>query len=124
MYRIFLSFLVFSAVPAAASADYQAGRDAYDNQDYAAAFENWTSAADSGDAQSQFALAKLYEQGQGVPQNFVRAHLFYNLAGSKGLADARDARDALAAKMSINQVAEAQSSALDWHPVGKTEPDN
>ena len=74
------------------------------------------------DVQSQFALAKLYEQGQGVPQNYIRAHLFYNLAGSKGLDDARTARDALAAKMSLDQVAEAQRSAFEWQPAGMTPP--
>lgn len=122
MYRIFLLLIVFWVIPVAASADYQTGRDAYDNQDYGTAFENWTTMADSGDAQSQFALAQLYEQGLGVPQNFIRAHIFYNLAGSKGIADAREAREALAAKMSLDQIAEAQRLALEWQAEGMTSP--
>lgn len=118
MFRVVLLFLAILAVPVSASGDYQSGRDAYDSEDYGLASQNWLAAANSGDPQSQFALAQLYEQGMGVPQNYLRAHLFYNLAGSKGLAEAREARDALAAKMSIAQVAEAQTLALNWEPVG------
>jgi hypothetical protein len=118
MFRGVLFFLVILAVPISASGDYQSGRDAYDSEDYALASHSWLAAAESGDPQSQFALAQLYEQGMGVPQSYLRAHLFYNLAGSKGLAEAREARDALAAKMSVAQVAEAQRLALNWTPVG------
>ncbi len=118
MFRVALPLLVLLAVPFAASGGYQEGRDAYDQEDFELASKNWVEAAEGGDSRSQFALAQLYEAGLGVPQNYLRAHLFYNLAGAQGVEEARVARDALAAKMSVEQVGEAQALALNWEPVG------
>jgi len=118
MFRVALLFLLIMALPLSASGDYQAGRDAYDGENFGLASESWLAAAEGGDPQSQFALGQLYEEGLGVPQSYLRAHLFYNLAGAGGVAEARAARDSLAAKMSVEQVAEAQALALGWEPMG------
>ena len=80
---------ILLALPAGALADYYDGLRAYDAKDYAAAFAEWKAAAGAGDANSQFRLARLYEEGLGVPQNFVQAHLYYNLAGAQGHEEAR-----------------------------------
>ena len=53
----------------------------------------------------------MYSTGKGVPQDYVAAHLFCNLAGAKGDEDARKIRDQLAAKMTAAQIAEAQRRA-------------
>ena len=39
---------------------------------------------------------------------------FFNLAGAKGLEEARKIRDQLAAKMTAAQIAEAQRRAREW----------
>jgi uncharacterized protein len=45
-----------------------------------------------------------------VPQNFVQAHKWFQLAGSSLY------RDTLAAKMTPAQIAEAQKLAREWKP--------
>lgn len=105
-----------------ATADYYDGLRAYDASDYPAALAEWEDAANAGDAQSQYRLGKLYEEGLGVPQNFVEAHRWYNLAAAQGDADARAARDAIAGKMTAEELAQARKLAADWRPVAAAEP--
>ena len=95
-------------LPGSASADYYDGLRAFDSADYALAASEWHTAASQGDLTSQYRLAQLYEQGVGVPQDFVQAHRWYNFAASQGHAEARNARDALANRMTADQLAEAQ----------------
>ncbi len=63
----------------------------------------------------------MYEQGQGVPQDYVQAHMWFNLAASRSPPGADHAkavknRDILAAKMTPAQIAEAQRMAREWKP--------
>jgi len=51
-----------------------------------------------------------------VPQNFIVAHIWFNLAAAQGLADAGTRRDQIAAKMTPDQIAEAQPMAIEWKP--------
>jgi uncharacterized protein len=54
----------------------------------------------------------MYEQGLGVPQDYVAAHIWYNLVAHyiPGLLDehALTLRDEVAAKMTPEQIAEAE----------------
>jgi hypothetical protein len=100
-------------------ADFASGQAAFDAGDYASAYRDWQSAADRGDPQAQLRLGDLYEKGLGVPQHFIRAHLYYNLAGVAGLEAARVARDTLGERMSPEMVAEAQALAAEWRPSGE-----
>ncbi len=67
------------------------------------------------------ALGRLYVQGLGAPQNYVKAHMWFNLAASRGEAEAVKERDALEARMAPEKVAEAQEQAEAWQP-GETQP--
>jgi TPR repeat protein/predicted aspartyl protease len=77
-------------------------------------------AADQGFAEAQYNLGARYAKGVGVPQNYVSAHMWFNLAaaaGSKapaGFKDAASSRDSLAAEMTQTQIAEAQRLADQW----------
>ena len=62
------------------------------------------------------ALGRLYMQGLGVPQDYVEAHQWLNLAASRGEVEAAQERDALAEKMTPQQVATAQGRAASWQP--------
>jgi hypothetical protein len=53
----------------------------------------------------------MYGMGYGVPQDFVQAHTWYNLAGASGIDVAMDNRDKMAAEMTTDQIAEAQRLA-------------
>ncbi len=98
---------------------------AADQGDYATVFRNMRALAARGDTRAQTVLGKAYHDGLGVPQNYVQAHKWYNLAAAtsatsgseKELRDIAFAeREALAALMSREQIAEAQNLAREWKP--------
>jgi len=89
----------------------------YDNgdgvpQDYGEAVRWYRLAAEQGDAYAQFNLGDMYRLG--VLQDYVQAHMWYNLAVAQGHVDAAKARDAIAKKMTSEQLAEAQRLAREW----------
>jgi TPR repeat protein len=56
----------------------------------------------------------MYVNGQGVVQDYVRAHMWFNLGAVSGKAEkATSNRDSLAAKMTPAQIAEAQKIARE-----------
>jgi TPR repeat protein len=71
----------------------------------------------------QFFLGTMYATGKGVPQDDVQAHIWFNLAASRSTGEDREsavaARDRARAKMTAEQVADAQRLAREWdaaHP--------
>ena len=62
----------------------------------------------------------MYNNGQGVPQDYVQAHKWVNLAASRATEEvaerSRLMRDKLAKIMTVSQVAEAQRLAREWQP--------
>jgi hypothetical protein len=56
---------------------------------------------------AQSALGYMYDTGEGVPQNYVLAYMWYNLAGPS-FEDAIKYRNNVAAKMTSAQIAEGQ----------------
>jgi hypothetical protein len=72
-----------------------------------------------GYAGAQFHLGATYYNGEGVPQDYVEAHKWRNLAASRASAEDREtfaeARDAVAKLMTPAQIAEAQKLASEWH---------
>ena len=70
------------------------------------------------------ALGRLYVQGLGVIQDYVEAHKWLNLAASRGEVAALTERDALAAKMTPQQIAAAQERAAAWRSVPSAAADS
>ena len=65
----------------------------------------------------------MYDNGQGVPQDYLHAHMRFNLAVSRLPAADRKRRDIaeksrnqVSAKMTPVQIAEAQRLAREWKP--------
>jgi TPR repeat protein len=58
----------------------------------------------------------MYWMGKGMPQNYVMAHMWFNLSAAKGGMNAAKFRDSLAKKMTPAQIAEAQKLAREWKP--------
>ncbi|MFP4502860.1 MAG: tetratricopeptide repeat protein, partial [Candidatus Hydrogenedentota bacterium] len=83
-------------------------------QDDAEAVKWYRKAAEQDYADAQLNLGVMYRLGEGVVQDYVRAHMWLNLAASAGDADAREARDAIAGDMTQEQIAEAQRLAREW----------
>jgi peptidoglycan hydrolase-like protein with peptidoglycan-binding domain len=89
---------------------------AYQNRDFVTAMHELAPLAGQGDARAQTLVGLMYRDGQAVPQDYVQAHLWLNLAAAAGQQDAAQARDALAARMAPGQIAEAQRLASAWQP--------
>ena len=102
----------------AAVADNAAGQQAWDAGRSAEALSEWRAAADAGDRRAMLALGRRYAQGLGVVQDYVETHKWLNLAASRGEAAAVEERDALAARMTPQQVTTAQERAAAWRPGG------
>ena len=76
--------------------------------------------AEQGTAKDQFSLGLMYYKGEGVPQDYIQAQMWYNLAASDLTGDDREwavkNRDEIAEKMTSEQIAEAQRLAREWKP--------
>jgi len=81
-------------------------------QDDAKAFGWFQKAAAQGYAVGQSKLGNAYLRGIGVTPDLVYAYAWFNLAAAQGLA--RDARNAVAARLTAEQRAEGQRLASDW----------
>lgn len=68
--------------------------------------------ADSPDA--LYELGLVYCTGRDVEPDMIQAHKWFNLAASRGSAEARRYRGELAEEMSKKEIAEAQRLARVW----------
>jgi uncharacterized protein len=73
-------------------------------------------AADQGDTDAQYELGKIYDERLSAKRDAVQALKWLNLAASSRYLPAIADRDALAAKLTPAQVAEAERLAQEWKP--------
>ena len=92
-------------------------------QDYAEAAKWFRKAAEQGDAKAQYNLGIMYAKGQGVPQDYVLAYMWSNLATSRYPASEKEDReqavrnrDRVSSMMTPAQFAEAQRLTREWKP--------
>jgi TPR repeat protein len=71
------------------SSDFDSAVTAYDNGDYARAFQMFSSLAQKGDAEAQFYLADMFFGGDGVPKNSAEAVKWYLKAANQGHLNAQ-----------------------------------
>ncbi|MBT8435260.1 MAG: hypothetical protein KJN95_11375 [Gammaproteobacteria bacterium] len=81
---------------------------------YESAFKRFSRLSAKGSAISQYHLGLMYLKGLGVLQDFCRAHLWLNMASSRGHKKARVQLEKLTNRMSAQQVADAQKLARAW----------
>ena len=81
--------LLMGGTGASWSADFQKGVKAYQGGNYATALREWTPLAEQGDAFAQHNLGIMYENGQGVPQDYKAVARWYRLAVEQGHAKAQ-----------------------------------
>ena len=82
-----------------------------EQRDFAEAIEWINIAAQRGHSGAQGRLAFMYEEGLGVRQNYITAHMWYNIAATNGANRYRENRDQLAQKMSSVDISKAQRRA-------------
>jgi TPR repeat protein len=63
---------------------FDEGWAAYERGDYATAYEEFLPIAEQGDAFAQFSLGIMYDNGEGVPQDYAEAVKWYRLAAEQG----------------------------------------
>ena len=74
----------------AAFAGTAEGMAAAERQDFATAFRELKPAAEQGDSEAQFALGFMYETGEGVPEDDVKAAQWYEKAAQQGEPNAQN----------------------------------
>ena len=74
----------------------------------------WLKAAEQGDAMAQANLGALYFEGEGVPQDYVTAYAWANIAAAQGNETAQRNRDLAAAKLDAASLGEAQKLSKDY----------
>jgi len=110
-----VAMTVLAAGTAGAQSSQQAAA-AYESGNYEMALQGFRSLAYQGNAEAQYNLGVIYANGRGVPQDYVVAHMWFNLAASRGDQEAAEMRDSIEKSMSAVQVAEAQKMAREWKP--------
>ena len=96
------------------SADFQKGYAAYQRYDYATALREWKPLAKQGNAPAQYNLGFMYERGHGVVQDYVRAHMWWNIVASSGESKkASKNRDIVAKQMTPSPIEKAQNLARE-----------
>jgi hypothetical protein len=134
-----LLYFIVAAVPVCgtvAAQDFGAGLSAYNSGDYTRAFRDWLGLAERGDpaaeaarwfvkgaeqgqAEAQLLLGTLFFFGQGVPQSYVFAFAWCDIAETNGQSDASECRDAALEHMSPTEMAQSFKIVSDWlgrHP--------
>lgn len=76
--------------------------------------EDRISQAELGTAEAFYDLGLLYSLGQGVDQNYIEAHKWFNLAAIRGMKSAQIDRAEIAEELSNNDIATAQRMAREW----------
>jgi len=89
-------------------------------QNYDAAVDLYCRGAERGDPFAQAMLGLMYDKGHGVPQDFVLAYKWLNLAAARAGGRQREVylrfRDAVASKLSRNEIVAGQQLSLGWVP--------
>jgi uncharacterized protein len=90
-------------------------------QAYTAAADFYAQGAVQGDPFAQAMLGLLYDKGHGVPEDFILAYKWLNLAAAHTNGHEHDTyarfRNAVASKMSKDEIAAGQQLALHWIPI-------
>jgi len=95
---------------------YDDGIAAYNSGDYATALRFLGPLAEQGDGAAQYKLGFMYERGQGVTQDLVFAHMWYDISARQSTPNAAKARDYVATLMATDEIAKAQTLAGGWKP--------
>ncbi len=121
MKRLVLTIAILLGLAAPAWAGLAEGLAAFERRDYATALREWRSLANQGNASAQYNVGLMYDNGQGVPQDYVQAHMWFNLAASRTLPgtdrdNSAKGRDIIAKRMTPADVSKAQRLAREWKP--------
>ena len=87
--RVVVLVLALALSAPVLAADYQAGLEAFQRDDYATALKELRPLAEQGNAEAQYYLGRIYSGGFGVTQDYAEAMKWYRLAAEQGDAAAQ-----------------------------------
>jgi hypothetical protein len=82
-------------------------------QNYSEALRLYKLAAEQQNVQAQSNIGLMYAKGNGLMQDYVRAHMWFNLAAVSGDEIIVKNRDIISTQMTTQQIAEAQKLARE-----------
>ena len=88
--RLVISSAFLLSLSGPSLADMAAGASAYAAGNYTVAFNEFSAAAEQGDARAQHNLGAMYDKGQGVQQDYSQAVYWYRKAAEQGIASAQN----------------------------------
>jgi len=123
----FFCLALLVGTPAAVNADQlKEGTAAFKAGNYQKALELFKPLAEQGDVNAQYNLGLMYMAGQGVPEDHVLAHKWFNLSASRSKGtdheEAVRLRDLIGKTMTPAQVGQAQKLAREWKPKSNKSP--
>jgi len=81
----------------------------------ALALEWYLKSAHQGNAAAQYELGTCYRLAKGVPPDLCKAYMWFNLAAASGSENAREAREAVAHRLTVEQIRKAElMSHEEW----------
>ena len=83
------------------------------NQDYSKAKEWFAESAHLGDKSAQYALGRIFANGLGLPENNIKAYLWWSLAKAQQHREATIALQEITESMTLEGILEAQKLASD-----------
>lgn len=63
---------------------------------------------------AQTQLGNMYRLGRGIPQNYILAYMWLNLASRQGSTRAKKLKSSVISKMTKEQIAEAKKLLMNW----------
>ncbi len=83
-YACFGMLLTLLAITSIVRADYASGKDAYEMEDYAIAWQKLLPLADAGDTEAQILVGRMYNNGYGVTADLTKGAEYYARAATHG----------------------------------------
>ena len=107
VFSVLLSIaLVFTVSPL--HAGFEEGLEAYSAGEYPKAFEEYRSAAETGDERAYGFLGGLYLYGRGIERDFQMAYVWFGMASLMGDKNAEKFQRTTASAMTLEQIGDAE----------------
>lgn len=88
--KLAIATVLSLAFTSLAAQDFQKGSDAFENDDFATALEEWLPLAEQGEPGAQAMLGMMYKEGLGTPKDMTKSLLWFRLAAGQGIAPAQN----------------------------------
>lgn len=83
-FLLHIPLLVGLLLPAPSWADFQAGQEAFNQEDYETALKELRPLAEEGHVEAQYLLGVMYAVGRGAPRDLVEGARWFRLAAEQG----------------------------------------